>query len=59
VVELDGYAFHSSRAAFERDRARDAQLQLAGYRVVRVTDRRLTREPEALVRELESLLDRL
>jgi very-short-patch-repair endonuclease len=37
VVELDGYAFHHDRAAFERDRTRDATLQLAGYRVLRVT----------------------
>ena len=33
VVEVDGYAFHRSRAAFERDRARDAALLAAGYRV--------------------------
>ena len=32
VVELDGYAFHRTRAAFERDRVRDAKLQLAGLR---------------------------
>lgn len=34
VVELDGYAYHRTRAAFERDRRRDADLQLAGYRVL-------------------------
>ena len=27
VVELDGYAFHRHRAAFERDRAKDAAMQ--------------------------------
>jgi very-short-patch-repair endonuclease/predicted transcriptional regulator of viral defense system len=37
VVEVDGYAFHSSRNAFERDRRRDAELLLAGLRVVRLT----------------------
>jgi very-short-patch-repair endonuclease len=37
IVEVDGYAFHSSRAAFERDRRRDARLTAAGYRVVRLT----------------------
>jgi len=41
VAELDGYAFHGTRAAFERDRERDARLQLAGYRVLRFTHRKL------------------
>ena len=41
VVELDGYAYHRGRAAFERDRRRDAALVLAGYRVVRITHWRL------------------
>ena len=49
IVEVDGYAFHSSRAAFERDRRRDAELGAQGYRVVRVTWRQLTDEPEAVV----------
>jgi very-short-patch-repair endonuclease len=37
IVELDGYETHRTRAAFESDRARDAALQAAGYRVVRFT----------------------
>lgn len=49
IVEIDGYAFHSSRAAFERDRRRDAELGAKGHRVMRVTWRRLIDEPEALV----------
>jgi hypothetical protein len=57
VAELDSYEFHGrSRAAFERDRARDAALQLAGYRVVRLTWRRLEREPERVAGELRALL---
>jgi len=35
VVEVDGYRFHRSRRAFERDRERDALLAAAGYRVLR------------------------
>lgn len=35
LVEVDGYAFHSDRAAFERDRHRDAELARRGHRVVR------------------------
>ncbi|MGH2925399.1 MAG: DUF559 domain-containing protein [Solirubrobacterales bacterium] len=57
AVELDGYEFHRTRAAFERDRARDATLQLAGYRVVRLTYRRLTDEPEEVARALLRLLE--
>lgn len=57
IVELDGHAFHGTRRAFERDRVRDAALQIAGYRVIRVTYRRLAREPDAVMRDLASLLD--
>ncbi|MEA2311612.1 MAG: hypothetical protein QOE28_1580 [Solirubrobacteraceae bacterium] len=56
VIEVDGFAFHGSRAAFERDRARDADLQARGYRVVRLTWRRIVDEPMAVVAELAALL---
>jgi very-short-patch-repair endonuclease len=56
VVELDGFAYHHHRAAFERDRARDAAMQAAGYRVIRLTHRRLEQEPEAVARVLRALL---
>lgn len=56
VVEVDGYAFHGGRASFERDRRRDAALAIAGHRVVRLTWRRITGEPEAIVRDLRALL---
>jgi very-short-patch-repair endonuclease len=56
VVELDGYRYHGTRQAFERDRTRDATLQVAGYRVLRVTYRRLMREPEQVIAELRALL---
>ena len=49
VVEVDGYRYHRTRAKFERDRRKDGQLMLAGYRVLRVTWRQLTREPETVV----------
>ncbi len=56
IVELDGYAFHRTRASFESDRTRDATLQLAGYRVLRVTHRRLDAEPAAVAVAVRSLL---
>lgn len=58
VVEVDSFRFHGSRAAFERDRRRDAELQAAGYRVIRVTWRHLTEEPEALIASLAASLAR-
>ncbi|HUF49591.1 MAG TPA: DUF559 domain-containing protein, partial [Longimicrobiales bacterium] len=59
VVEIDGFAFHSSADAFERDRGRDAVLTAAGFRVMRVTWRQLTRTPEVvLVRVAQALVHR-
>lgn len=46
VVETDGYAFHSDRRAFERDRERDLDLTAAGYRVNRFTYKMLNRSPD-------------
>ena len=48
IVEVDGYQFHGHRAAFERDRKRDAAHTLAGYRVMRITWRALTEERMAV-----------
>jgi very-short-patch-repair endonuclease len=49
VVELDGYEFHSSRAAFDRDRARDAELQASGFVVLRFTWRQVKHRPELVI----------
>ena len=49
VVEVDGFAYHSTREAFERDRRKDAELLARGYRVLRVTWRQLVEEREATV----------
>lgn len=57
VVELDGHAYHRTRAAFERDRVRDAALQQADHRVLRVTDRRLGTQPAVVAATVQSLLD--
>jgi very-short-patch-repair endonuclease len=56
VVEVDGYAFHSTRTAFERDRAKDAALVAQGYRVIRVTWRQIVHEPEAVIARLAAAL---
>jgi very-short-patch-repair endonuclease len=56
IVELDSWEHHGHRAAFERDRARDLKLMIAGYRTIRVTHRRLDREAEQLAAEIRQLL---
>jgi very-short-patch-repair endonuclease len=42
LVEVDGWAAHGSRAAFEADRARDADRQAEGLAVLRFTWRQVT-----------------
>ena len=58
VVEIDGYAFHSSRSAFERDRAKGAALLAAGFQVMRVTWLQMEREPYVVVAHLAQALAR-
>jgi very-short-patch-repair endonuclease len=59
VVELDGRGYHSSPRAFEADRARDAVLQRAGYRVVRITHHRLRADPAGVLELLGAMAGRL
>jgi very-short-patch-repair endonuclease len=56
IVEIDGYATHGDRTAFERDRRRDQALVAAGYRVIRITWRQLTTEPYAVIARLAQAL---
>jgi very-short-patch-repair endonuclease len=58
VVETDGYAFHSDRTAFERDRERDLDLTAAGYEVSRLTYRMLARDPDGCARRIRTALNR-
>src|SRR4029077_12785473 len=41
AVEADSRQWHRGRAAFERDRDRDAILATKGYRTLRFTDRQM------------------
>jgi very-short-patch-repair endonuclease len=56
IIETDGHGAHGTRAAFEADRVRDAELVAAGWRVVRVTYRRLLTTPQAVATQLCRLL---
>lgn len=52
VVEVDGFAFHSHRSAFENDRERDLILAGEGLTVIRVTWRQIHDQPYRLVARL-------
>ncbi len=58
AVELDGYETHRTRAAFERDPLRIEDLKLAGIDAIRITARRLEREPDQVAKRLKTLLER-
>jgi hypothetical protein len=56
VVETDGWDTHRTRQAFEDDRAKDAALLAAGYRVVRFTWRQLRYDPQTVADRLAAIL---
>ena len=56
IVELDGYAYHRTAAAFERDRERDRIAVAAGWRVIRITWKQLADDPRGVVRDLRAAL---
>ena len=56
IVELDGRAGHDTTSRFDGDRERDRRLALAGWRVVRLTWKHLTTEPEQVAADLRTLI---
>jgi very-short-patch-repair endonuclease len=56
VVETDGWAARRGREAFERDRARDLDLKLMGFEVVRFTYRQVTGQPQRVAAAIRRLL---
>jgi very-short-patch-repair endonuclease len=58
IVETDGWEAHGTRAAFERDRRRDADLLAAGWRVLRISYARLEREPAWVAARIAAALER-
>jgi hypothetical protein len=57
IVETDGHQTHGTRSAFERDRWRDQQLALAGWRAVRFTWRQLSDAPGDVAGTVRALLE--
>jgi very-short-patch-repair endonuclease len=58
AVELDGWAFHHDRAAFEEDRARSARLAEAGWTPVRFTHAQVVDRSHDVAATLRTLLAR-
>ena len=58
IVELDGYATHWTRRAFERDRRRDRRLLAADWKTIRVTWRHLHEEREELAADMTAIFAR-
>jgi very-short-patch-repair endonuclease len=56
IVETDPWKYHTTRRAFEDDRARDALTTRAGYRTLRFTDRQLTTAPHSVAAAVRSTL---
>jgi very-short-patch-repair endonuclease len=58
VVELDGWAFHYTRRAFEQDRERANVLQTHGWRVLRFTYGHVVRHPAGVAATVAAALAR-
>jgi very-short-patch-repair endonuclease len=58
VFEIDGYNFHTSRFAFDRDRRKDGALKAAGYDANRLTRDQVMFEPYLAVAAIAAALTR-
>ncbi len=56
VLEVDGFAWHSSREAFEQDRLKDQWLEARGFRVLRFTWRQIQDHPLRTVTTIARML---
>jgi very-short-patch-repair endonuclease len=50
VIEVDGHAYHSTRQAASRDRRKDNDLEMAGFRVTRFTSDQVMHDPQDTLR---------
>jgi very-short-patch-repair endonuclease len=56
AVELDGWAYHHHRDAFERDRVKANALAAAGVTVLRFTHDQVVRRPAEVAATLANML---
>ncbi len=52
AFEVDGYAYHSDKKTFEKDRKRHRALELEGWRIARFTGKEACETPEHVVLEM-------
>ncbi|WP_191330128.1 endonuclease domain-containing protein [Frigoribacterium sp. ACAM 257] len=57
LVELDGFAFHSRRDAFDRDRTKDAEAASAGYTTLRFSADQVERDLGGVVDTITRVRD--
>jgi very-short-patch-repair endonuclease len=58
AVEIDGWAWHQDRKAFQNDRQRQNSIVLAGWSLLRFTWHDLTQRPDRVVAEIRAALSR-
>src|SRR4051794_28213166 len=56
IVELDSRAAHDTTSRFDSDRERDRLLARAGWRVIRLTWKHLSTDPERVAADLRALI---
>lgn len=56
IAELDGWNFHNTEFDYEHDRRRDADNLEDQHATIRITRRRMKREPAKVARQLETIL---
>jgi very-short-patch-repair endonuclease len=56
IVEVDGYIYHRGRQAMRDDNDRDLELELLGWRVVRIEDSRIENDPAGVASAVLGLL---
>jgi very-short-patch-repair endonuclease len=56
AIEVDGYRFHASLAAFQHDRVRQNRLVAAGWTVLRYTWKDVTTRPDWVTGQVRAVL---
>lgn len=54
VVEVDGWLYHSSLAAFQDNKTRKNSLSIAGHLILEYTWKHVTKEPATVISEMQT-----